>query len=86
MKTVVVLLIITAVIYAVMFISACVKSGKFFKFLIISVISGISAFILVNLLSYFTGIGIPANLWTVTTAAVLGVPGVIGLLAANILL
>ncbi len=86
MKTVIVLLVITAVIYAAMFISACVKSGKFFKFLIISVISGIGAFVLVNLLSYFTGISIPANLWTVSASAVLGVPGVIGLLAANLLL
>ncbi len=86
MKIIIALLILTAVIYSAMFIYACIKSGKFFRFLIISVIAGIGSVILVNVLSVFTGISIPINLWTMSTSAALSVPGVIGLLVANLLL
>lgn len=47
---------------------------------------GLAFLVAVNLLSRFTGIKIPVNLYSVLSSAVLGVPAVCGFLILNLIL
>ena len=77
-------LIAVFAVYTLIFLGLCVKSGKFFKTILLFAASGVGCMVLVALVSPLTGVKIPFNLWTVGTSAVLGIPGVIGLLFMNL--
>ncbi len=72
--------IIILVIYLILLCYFAYKNGKIIKTLLLSALSGISVFAVVNLLSHFTGVGIPINGWTASASAIFGIPGVLGLL------
>lgn len=76
-----VILSVTAFMLLVFFI----RSRKPVKSLILNAFSGISALILINLTTKFTGIHIPVNWWSVITASGLGIPGIIGLILAQVI-
>lgn len=60
-----------------------IKSRKFFKTIFLNAILGILAVAVLNLTSGFSGVYIPLNYYSAGTSAVLGLPGVLGLLVAN---
>ncbi len=72
--------IIILSVYLITLLIFCYKDGNFFKTLLLSVMSGIAVFTVVNLTSRFTGVYIPVNAWTCGSSALFGVPGVLGLL------
>lgn len=53
------------------------------KSLLLSSASGLFVFAMLNTFSGYTGVAIAVNAWTAGTSALLGVPGVVGLLAMN---
>ena len=53
------------------------KSGRFFKMLILNALLGFLTFVVINLLSRFTGFSIALNLYTVLGSALFSVPAVI---------
>ena len=75
----------------VAFIAACaiimlifmIKRKCFFKGLFASALQGIAALYAVRLTGLVTGVSIAVNWYTLSTAAVLGSPGVVLLLAAK---
>ena len=75
--------IILLVVYLCVFLYFCHKNGKFFKTLLLSCLSGLLTFTIVNLLSHFTGVNLPVNAWTTGTSALFGIPGVFGLLTVR---
>ncbi len=72
--------IIYLVLYLIILLVLCHKSGKFLKTALLFILSGVAAFTVVNIISSYTGVSVPVNLWTVGTSAALGLPGVLGLL------
>lgn len=56
------------------------KSKHFFKSILITAFSGIGALFALHLLSQFTAITLPVNIFTVTVSSLSGIPGVIALL------
>lgn len=64
----------------------CIGSRKPFRYLLINFALGIAALIAVNLSARFTGIRIPVNPYSVSTGAVLGIPGVCGLLILRLIM
>ncbi|MBQ7861050.1 MAG: pro-sigmaK processing inhibitor BofA family protein [Clostridia bacterium] len=79
-----VLLISTLIISAIIILAASLKSKKFLKSVILSALSGLSGLFAVHVLSWFTPLTLPVNLFTVSVSAVSGIPGVIGLLITAI--
>ena len=73
--------IILLSIYLVALLTMCYKNGKMIKTLLLSAASGLGAMTAVNIFSYFTGVSIAVNLYTTITSALLGIPGVFGLLS-----
>ena len=61
-----------------------IKSGSFFKSLLLSAIQGITAVFAVNLIGEFIGVHIAVNAFSGLVSAVAGLPGVIFLLVSNI--
>lgn len=72
--------IILLVIYACILLYFCFKSGKPFKTLLLSSLSGLAVMVIINLLSRFTGVDLAVNAWTVSGSMTFGIPGVLGLL------
>lgn len=60
-------------------------SKSFFKTLFLNALSGIGILIVINLTAKSSGVYIPVNYYTVSCAGVLGLPGVFGLLIANLI-
>jgi hypothetical protein len=56
------------------------------KKLAISGVGGIAAFGAVNLAGIFTGVSLVLNVWTVCTAILLGLPGVVGMMFLKLIL
>lgn len=77
-------LIILLSIYVLMLLIFSVKSGKTLKTLLLSALSGLAVMVAVNLTERFTGISIAVNGWTVASSALLGIPGVLGLLTVRL--
>lgn len=73
-------------IYLITLIAFCYKSGKTLKTLLMFCFSGLAVFAVINLLSKFTGVDIAVNGWTISSSAVFGVPGVIGLLILRMII
>ena len=79
-----VLLISTLVISAIIILSVSLKSKHFFKSVTLSALSGLGGLFAVHVLSWFTPLSLPVNLFTAGMSAVAGIPGVIGLLITAI--
>ena len=73
---------VTALILLVLHI----KTGKVFKSLLLHAAIGLILFAAIDLAAPLTGIKIPVNLYSVTSAAVLGAPAVCGFLIINLIL
>ncbi len=86
MKSVAISFIIIMVVYVCLFLYFCYKNGKLLKTLMLSCLSGLAVFTVVNLLSDFTGVYIPVNWYTTGSAATFGVPGVLCLLTLRMIL
>ena len=63
-----------------------IKSRRPLKSAAINALFGISALILVNLTSRFTGVHIPINVYTVPSSAVFGIPAVCTLIILQIIM
>lgn len=77
-------LIILLSVYAVFLLAFSAKSGRWLKTLLLSALSGLAVMAAVNLTDSFTGISIAVNGWTVASSALLGIPGVLGLLTVRL--
>lgn len=62
------------------------RNTAFLKKFTLSSVGGLLAFGAVNLTGLFTGVSLVANLWTICTAILLGLPGVVGLMFMKIIL
>ncbi len=77
-------LIVIFIVYGIILLGLSVKSRHFFKTLLFSSLSGIFVFVILQLLSSSLGIDLPVNWWSVSTASLLGIPGVAGMMILNI--
>ena len=68
--------IIFAAVYALAFLVFAFKTGKALKSIIINAALGLGAFITLNLLSSYTGVGLGVNPWSLLCSASAGIPGV----------
>lgn len=72
---------------AILFILiALFRSGRFLRCLLFSVVTGNAALLIISYLGAFTGVTLSLNLFTVGTASILGIPGVLGMLVIRLLL
>ena len=78
------LLISALILSAIIILAVSLKSKRFFKSVVLSALSGLSGLFAVHVLSWFTPLTLPVNLFTATVSAVSGIPGVIGLLISTI--
>ena len=78
----IVLLSVTALILA----SLHIKTLKPLRSFLLHAAIGTAVFAAVNLLSRFTGIKIPLNMYSAVSACVLGAPAVCGFLILNLIL
>lgn len=72
--------IILLLVYAVLLLCFCFKSGRTVKTLLLSSLSGLAVMTAINVLSHFTGVEIAVNGWSVSSSALFGIPGVLGML------
>lgn len=63
-----------------------IKTRKPFRSLILHSALGLAFLAAVDLLSFFTGIAIPINAYSLTSSAVFGMPAVCGFLILNLIL
>ena len=56
------------------------------KSLAVNGLGGLAAFGVVNLTGLATGISLVPNLWTIGSAALLGIPGIVGLMFIKLIL
>jgi len=75
--------IVGAIIAAVAVAWWTVKSEKGATSFFLSALQGIAAMFAVNLAGLATGVTLSVNWYTLTSSAVLGLPGVIGMLTLN---
>lgn len=78
-------LIVIFIVYVIILLGLCYKSKKFLKSLIISSFIGLFAFMFLQLLSPVLNIKIPLNMFSVSVSAILGIPGIAGMLILNLL-
>ncbi len=76
--------IILFVVYCIILLCLCAKSGRLFKTLLLSMLSGLLVMTFVNLTSRFSGVNMPVNFWTVSGAVTFGIPGVLGMLVLRL--
>ena len=77
---------LTAVLFAslIIILTVSFKSKHFFKSVFLSAFSGLGGLFAVHVLSWFTPLSLPVNLFTAAVSAVGGIPGVIGLLITSV--
>lgn len=75
--------IAAAVICAVTVIGWMIKCEKGGKCFMLSALQGIAAIFAVNVIGMVSGVTVAVNWYTLGTGALLGVPGVIGILMLN---
>ena len=79
------------VMWAVLILSAaavlrcCMKGGRRISSLFYMSAPGLAALALLNLTSQYTGLAVPVNIYNLTTAVFLGLPGVAGIAASGCL-
>ena len=76
--------IILVCMYLIILAVFAKKSGSFFRTLLLSALSGVATMAMINVLTRFTGVTLPVNMYTVLSSAVLGIPGVLGLLVVRL--
>lgn len=86
MQTVKIVFFSAVIIYSVIILILAFLSKKPLKTIFLSAGIGVISLALVSLCEKFTGVKIPINLWTVTTSAVMSLPGTITLLAVNFIM
>ena len=76
---------LTAVLFAslIIILTVSFKSKHFFTSIFLSAFSGLGGLFAVHVLSWFTPLSLPVNLFTALVSAVGGIPGVIGLLVTS---
>lgn len=67
----------------IIILTVSLKSKHFFKSVFLSAFSGAGSLFAVYVLSLFTPVSLPVNIFTLTVSAVSGIPGVIGLLLSS---
>ena len=72
--------LVAAMLLAVIILAVVLKSGHFFRSLLLSLISGIGALFAVNLLTPLTGVEVCLNYISLAVSGIFGIPGVIALL------
>lgn len=77
-------MISSLVLSAIIILAVSFKSKSFFKSVILSALSGLSGLFAVHILSWFTPLSLPVNIFTAAVSALSGIPGVIGLLITSI--
>lgn len=77
-------LIAALIISLIIILAVSLKSKKFFKSLFLTAFSGLGGLFAVHVLSWFTPLSLPVNLFTAAVSAFGGIPGVIGLLITAI--
>ncbi len=77
---------IMAGIVVLVIIIWALKSPRGVRYLFVTALEGAAAFFAVNLIGVITGVTIAVNFYTLPTALVCGLPGVISLLALNYIL
>lgn len=77
--------VLTAALFAslIIILTVSLKSKHFFKSVFLSAFSGLGGLFAVHVLSWFTPLSLPVNLFTALVSAVGGIPGVIGLLVTS---
>lgn len=73
-------------VYLILYLVFCYKTGHFLKTLILNVLIGIISLVVLNIISNFSGISVNINKATVSTSALLGVPGIFSMLVLNMIL
>ena len=68
------------VLSLIIILAVSFKSKNFLKSVFLSSFSGLGGLFAVHVLSWFTPLSLPVNLFTAAVSAVGGIPGVIGLL------
>lgn len=76
--------IILVCLYLLLLFIFAKKSGSFLRTLLLSALSGLLTMAVINILSGYTGVTLPVNLYTVLSSTALGVPGVLGLLTLRL--
>lgn len=77
--------VLTAALFTslIIILTVSYKSKHFFKSVFLSAFSGLGGLFAVHVLSWFTPLSLPVNLFTAAVSAVGGLPGVIGLLVTS---
>lgn len=77
--------ILAAALFAslIIILTVSFKSKHFFKSVFLSAFSGLGGLFAVHVLSWFTVLSLPVNLFTAVVSAVGGLPGVIALLITS---
>lgn len=72
------------VISVIIILTVSFKSKHFFKSAFLSAFSGLGGLFAVHIISWFTPLSLPVNLFTACVSAVGGIPGVIALLVTAV--
>lgn len=76
-------LLTALIISSIIILTVSFKSKKFFKSVFLSAFSGLGTLFAVYVLSWFTPLSLPVNLFTSAVSAIGGIPGVIALLITS---
>lgn len=76
---------IAAALAALFILIALIRSGHFLRCLVFSAVTGNAALLVISYLGAFTGVALGINLFTVGTATLLGIPGVLAMLLIRLL-
>lgn len=76
---------IAAALTALFILIALIRSGHFLRCLLFSVATGNVTLLIISYLGAFTGVALGINLFTVGTASLLGIPGVLAMLLIRLL-
>ena len=72
------------VLSLIIILTVSFKSKHFFKSVFLSAFSGLGGLFAVHVISWFTPLSLPVNLFTASVSAVGGIPGVIALLVTAV--
>lgn len=73
-------------IFALIILFVCKKTGFCFKNMFLSSVSGLGSLFLLNMLTDFTAVSVSVNYLSLAISSFFGIPGVIGLVLSQILI
>ncbi len=76
----------SACVYGIAYLYTAARTEHFLKTVALSSLAGLGAFAVVSLLSPLTGVTVAFNLWTLLSSIIVGLPGVISMLFAQIII